>query len=296
MRQDSQLLALASAATTLDPVLALVGKGMLTGPTSLKSLASSAGISSSKVPVLLGALRLAESAGVLAETSPGEWQATCTGSDAYELRLMLRGVSLYRMHLHSDEDEVVVVVSKPSAPSQLVGMLEETLQGFSGIETTAHTLAGLAQRAKHRFTLMTPFLDSAGVARAIELFETTSPGVLRQLVVRSPLPNELIARAPELMNLGVRIYDFRISRKGRSDKETFHAKVVRLDDDECYVGSSNMTQWSFDYSLELGVLVKGRAAKRISKILDSVIEVSVEVLPTDFLPNPNSALLPKKIS
>ena len=63
----------------------------------------------------------------------------------------------------------------------------------------------------------------------------------------------------------------------RPENETFHAKVIRVDHDECYVGSSNMTKWSFDYSLELGFLVSGDAGARVSRVVDAVLTVSNEI-------------------
>ena len=124
---------------------------------------------------------------------------------------------------------------------------------------------------------MTPFVDDAGMARIIELFESTKSEVLRELIIRRPIPDSLLKKSEQLIRLGVRVLDFRISKDEAGEHETFHAKVVRVDDDECYVGSSNMTQWSFNYSLELGFLVRGEAARRVSKILDAVQSVSMAV-------------------
>jgi len=193
------------------------------------------------------------------------------------LRTMLRAVNLYKLHVQRHLDEVMVVVSKPAHPSQLVALLEKTLEGFSGMQTTAHALIDLAHRATNRFTVMTPFVDDVGMGRIIELFESTNCKVARELIIRRPIPKSLIKNESNLKRLGVSVYDFRISRDEAGEHETFHAKVVRCDDSECYVGSSNMTQWSFDYSLELGLLVRGEAGRRVSIILDAVQSVSIPV-------------------
>lgn len=79
--------------------------------------------------------------------------------------------------------------------------------------------------------------------------------------------------------LGVAVLNFRIERPGAVGNETFHAKVVLADAAAAYVGSSNMHKWSFEYSLELGLYVKGRAAARIGDILGAVRSVS-EPMPT----------------
>lgn len=276
---DACLKALASQAELLEPVFGLVEKGVLAAATPLRTMASLAGISSAKLPMLVDALRSGTSVGAFEESAPGDWCAKCTREEAAQLRLMLRGVNIYRQKVHEDEDTVTVVISKPAAPSQLVAALEKTLEGFWGIETTARTLIGLAHRARHRFTVMTPFVDVAGMTRILELFEATKTTVRRELIVRRPLPEALVARKAELQQLGVHVHDFRISRDDRPENETFHAKVVRIDTDECYVGSSNMTQWSFDYSLELGFHVRGQAGGRVSQVLDAVLAVSIEISP-----------------
>ena len=103
---------------------------------------------------------------------------------------------------------------------------------------------------------------------------TAGTTVSKELIVRRPFPEALANCMTDLELLGVKIFDFRISREDRNENETFHAKVVRIDDNECYVGSSNMTQWSFNYSLELGFLVRGEAGRRVSRILDAVLSVS----------------------
>jgi len=122
---------------------------------------------------------------------------------------------------------------------------------------------------------MTPFVDEEGGARIVDLFRCTGAAVRRELIVRNGLPAALVAKAVDLADMGVRVYDFRISREERGHNETFHAKVVCADEGECYVGSSNMTKWSFSYSLELGFHARGRAASRVAQILDAVVHVSV---------------------
>lgn len=272
---DTCFKVLAKHAELVAPVLVLLEHGAMIGPTPLKAIASAAGISSAKLPVLGEALQVGASVGVFKESPLGGWTAICSSEEASKLRLMLHGVNVYLSQVHKNEDDVTVVVSKPALPSQLVEILERTLEGFSGMQTTAHALIGLAERARHRFTVMTPFVDEAGMARILELYATTRPTVNRELIVRRPFPEALSNRLTDLEMLGVKIFDFRISREDRNENETFHAKVVRIDDNECYVGSSNMTQWSFNYSLELGFLVRGEAGRRVSQILDVVLSVSV---------------------
>lgn len=271
---DTCFKALARHAELVVPVLGLLDRGAMVGPTPLKAIASAAGISSAKLPPLRDALQAGASVGVFKESSLGGWTAICSSEDATKLRLMLHGVNVYLSQVYKKDDDVTVVVSKPALPSQLVDILERSLEGFSGMQTTAHALIGLAERARDRITVMTPFVDKSGMARILELYATAGTTVSKELIVRRPFPEALAACMTDLELLGVKIFDFRISREDRNENETFHAKVVRIDDNECYVGSSNMTQWSFNYSLELGFLVRGEAGRRVSQILDAVLSVS----------------------
>ena len=190
---------------------------------------------------------------------------------------MLRGVQIYLEKVHRDDDKVAVVFSKPAEPSKLMEALKSSLDGTWRLVPTGEMLADLALRATKRFTVMTPFVDDYGAAKVVELLRETAPSVERRLIVRNGLPEALTNVATELLALNVRVYDFRLSKDVPGEHETFHAKVIMADDGECYVGSSNMTKWSFEYSLELGFNVRGKSARRVSKLLDAVVSLSHEV-------------------
>lgn len=50
------------------------------------------------------------------------------------------------------------------------------------------------------------------------------------------------------------------------------------DNAKAYVGSTNMNKWSFQYSLELGLLVSGKASVRIGQVIDAVTCVSTRLV------------------
>ncbi|WP_418133164.1 phospholipase D-like domain-containing protein [Variovorax sp. 375MFSha3.1] len=189
----------------------------------------------------------------------------------------MRGARLYRSRVHADANEVEVVISRPAAPSRLVAELGRAIEGLWGLEETALMLGQMAASATQRFSVMTPFVDDDGAERIISLLQATRSCVERELIVRDGLPAALASKVCELKALNVAVYDFRIPRPDKPQNETFHAKVVRVDASECYAGSSNMTKWSFEYSLELGFHVKGAAAARVSQLLDAVMAVSARV-------------------
>lgn len=152
--------------------------------------------------------------------------------------------------------------------------LAQTLKGDWGLQETGDTFQRMAASAGRRFLVMTPFLDADGLDRVLSLFEMTRPGVARYLVVRDAEATTITAVKQLLTELNVSVFEFRLA-KGAGQHETFHAKVVVADNDQCYVGSSNMTTWSFNYSLELGFHVQGESAKRTAEIVDAVLAVSL---------------------
>ena len=277
MVPDLLLPRLAAHAKYLEPVFRLASGALFRGPTPLRILASSAGISSTQIPQLLVALGAAEASGIVVRASADSWSVSLPQARCGQLALMLRGINLYLGQVHRDVDTVAVVISRPAEPSRLIQALERTLEGTWALTNTAEMLVDMATRATARFSVMTPFVDDDGADRITALFEATRRGVERQLIVRNGLSPALAGHAPQLRAMDVHVYDFRIARDTGYETETFHAKVVRVDDSECYVGSSNMTRWSFQYSLELGFHVRGQAGRQVSRVLDAVLEVSTRV-------------------
>jgi hypothetical protein len=274
---DEVFIQLARHAEVLEPALAMVGTGKLPGRFDSREVARLCGISGSRLPMVVMALQAAEGVGVVSRDAHGLWRFSLTKEASRDVAVLMRGARLYRERVHADIDEVEVVISRPAAPSYLVAELQRTVEGLWGFEETALMLGKMAANAKRRFSVMTPFVDEDGAERILSLFQATRPGVSRELVVRDGLPAALAGKAGELKALGVCVFDFRIPRRDRPENETFHAKVVRVDAWECYAGSSNMTKWSFEYSLELGFHVRGAAAAKVSQLLDAVMAVSVQI-------------------
>lgn len=274
---DDLFVRLAPHAEVLEPALHWAGAGKLPGRYDARELTRLCGISSSRLPAVIAGLQAAEEAGVVSKDAHGMWAVEFPREASRELALLMRGARLYRDRVHADADEVEVVISRPAAPSRLVAELERTIEGLWGLEETAVMLGQMAASATRRFSVMTPFVDEDGAKRIVSLFQATRREVVRELVVRDGLPAALAGKSSELKALDVVVHDFRLPRVNTPENETFHAKVVRVDDSECYAGSSNMTRWSFEYSLELGFHVRGAAAAKVSRLLDAVMAVSARV-------------------
>ena len=262
-------------ADVLAPIFAEGAKGRLREPSTLKDLAKLARVSTAGLAKVREAMNSACRAGAAQEGSDDStWKLTHPINKCAELSWMLAGIAIYRTQVHEDTDRVSVVISKPPAPSAFSAALEKSLAGDWGLQLTGEALQRMAASAERRFIVMTPFVDVEGRDRAIALFELTKPGVERVLIVRDTNAPEICEVKQQLDQLGVSMFEFRLA-KGNGLHETFHAKVVVADDNRCYVGSSNMTNWSFNYSLELGCYVEGQAAKRTAEIINAVLAVSL---------------------
>lgn len=254
-------------------------EGKWTGPRDLREICSLASLPLSQQNVVEKVLRAGAEVGIFRQVSALSWETNVSARDTIvSVVSMLRGVALYSESVHQDENEVRVVLTRPPKPSRLEGALEASGYSYFGLDNTGEAFADMAVRASKRLVVMTPFLDNQGAALVLSLFEKTSKNVRRELILRSkdagaPPDGYLIIRTA-LQELGVSVFDYRIDRENGTGYETFHAKIVLVDDQWCYVGSVNMTQWSFAYSMELGVTVRGSAASRISQLVDSIIGVA----------------------
>jgi phosphatidylserine/phosphatidylglycerophosphate/cardiolipin synthase-like enzyme len=61
--------------------------------------------------------------------------------------------------------------------------------------------------------------------------------------------------------------------------ETFHAKIILADDGKAYIGSSNMTRWSRDFSMECGVILRGPCVKPVNTLVEAMIKISERNIP-----------------
>lgn len=251
-----------------------------TGSRELRFICTASGIPLSQQSLVEKVLQAGSKAGFCQQLSPMTWDAPEDKSSITTLTEMLRGVAIYRQHVHCDSDLVEVVLTRPPKPSRIEQALQASGYSYFGLEGTGETFDDMASRAKRRFVVMSPFLDKQGAATLLSLFMRVSTGVRKELVIRykdshSP-PDGLDDIQEQLTVLGVATYNYRLDRED-GWYETFHAKVVLVDDNWCYVGSANMTKASLEYSMELGVAVRGKAASRVSNLVDAIIQVAKRI-------------------
>lgn len=249
----------------------------LSGMLDVRKLCTYCGIAQSRAGEVVNFLNKAKTLGLVRQVSELNWQIA-DSSAMRELAPMFQAIHIYRQQVHQDENTVEVILTRPPNPSALSKVLEQMLLGTWGLLDTRDMLPSIAEKAKERFVVMTPFLDEFGGQVLVDLYQNVAKGARKQLILRmtadGQLPAGYLAEAEKLRELGVEIYNFRLERAEESGTETFHAKVLLADHQCAYVGSTNMNRWSFQYSLELGLMVSGNAAVRVGHIIDAIIKIS----------------------
>jgi phosphatidylserine/phosphatidylglycerophosphate/cardiolipin synthase-like enzyme len=257
-----------------------VSAGQLSGTIDVRRICSLSGISLARTGEVLNFLIATKGLGLVEKISDLNWRVV-QASILAELAPMLQAIHVYRTEIHKDADTVEVVLTKPLSPSQLAKSLEGMLLGTWGLLDTREVLPSIAGSATERFVVMTPFLDEVGGEILLALFQHVQLSVRKQLIIRATadghLPAGYLAITEQLSDLGVEAFNFRLEKEEGFGMETFHAKIVLSDNAKAYVGSSNMTKWSFQYSLELGLLVSGKAANRIGQVIDAVTNISTRL-------------------
>jgi hypothetical protein len=187
------------------------------------------------------------------------------------LAFFLDGASAMRTSM-PDDGRATAVVTMPPSPSAIGASLPATGLAHAGLVSTQDTFERLADAATNSFTIMTPFLNDDGLVIALDLFRRARSTRKCLIIRRSGAARAAVDRAQnELLQLGVEVLDYTLP-VGRG-YETFHAKVLLADQDFAYVGSANMTAFA-RHSMELGILMDGRAARVVASIVRGVERIA----------------------
>jgi phosphatidylserine/phosphatidylglycerophosphate/cardiolipin synthase-like enzyme len=155
-------------------------------------------------------------------------------------------------------------------------------QGFSWTRLyhTKDSLIELASQAERRIVIISPFLDKEGLEWIEQLFGATGKkSIKRTMILRGRDQAEtdvLRKRDLQLPPWNVDILNYAISHDPalrNPSIETFHAKIILGDDDKAYIGSSNMTRWSRDFSMECGVILRGPCVKPVATLVEAMIKI-----------------------
>ena len=201
-----------------------------------------------------------------------------------DLSFILEGIHLTTEQFNS-EQKPEIVLTRPKEPSELDKALKVSGPKIVRIQETKNAFRDMADQASNRFVVMTPFLDSEGAVWLQDLFSLVDEGVEKILILRflhkgpndRNYPQGYSTIAQFLIENGVKVYDFAVTRPGTQFLETFHAKSILVDQKVAYVGSANMNKYSLDNSMEMGVLLKGETVNLVSVILNAILDISPEI-------------------
>lgn len=217
------------------------------------------------------ARNFAERGWLLAEG--GGWRRSAESLPA-GLGDFLMGAAAMRIAMDG-EDEAKVVVTLPPAPSAIANVLPAEGPIHASIARTDDEIGRIARSALRTLTIMSPFVNAEGVEFAMRMFEE-SPAPNKLLITRMAGPTRSVLE-PLLARIGnsrIKVLNYLLRTGGGF--ETFHAKVVIADRDLAYVGSANLTRYA-RHSMELGIIVEGRAARAVSALVRSVERISTPV-------------------
>lgn len=247
---------------------------------SARSLVDAAQLNVTEEGAIQSLLERSASLGLVESTPAGFKPRNGTHDRFPRLAFALHAVEHYRSSVHRDATVAQVVLTKPPRPSVLEQKLSALGWRTGELEATEHAFHGMVRAARRRVVVMTPFFDSTGAGWLQELLSYASPSVERILILRSledstrkDYPSGFDAISQWLKAQSVRVFNYSIPRKG-GGRETFHAKAVLCDRTLAYLGSSNMTVASLEQSMEMGVVLEGRAAASVAEAIDGVLSAS----------------------
>jgi hypothetical protein len=247
----------------------------------LDDVARGQNITSQKLELVLAGLR---GPGLLSQTRDMV-SLTVSKNDALRYAAVLRGFA-YAQFRQRDSNQIEITLSPPAHPSRLMDVLPK--QGFSWTRLyhTKDSLIELASQAERRLVIISPFLDKEGLEWIGQLFEATGKqSIKRIMILRGRDQDETdILRKHDLQRppWDVNILNYAISHDPALRNpavETFHAKIILADDDKAYIGSSNMTRWSRDFSMECGVILRGPCVKPVATLVEAMIKISERHIP-----------------
>lgn len=191
-----------------------------------------------------------------------------------EIPAFLEGAAAMRATAPSD-GRATAVVTLPSSPSGLIHALPATGFSYAGLVSSDEAFERIADAAVGAFTILTPFLNEEGFNYVLRLFQRTK-APQKTLVVRrhGGALAAVRARAEDLLAAGIEVRNYTLPLP--EGYETFHAKVLLADQNLAYVGSANMTRFE-RRSMELGVMMDGKAARVVASVVRAVETIAQPV-------------------
>ena len=212
-----------------------------------------------------------------------EWYVNTSNEETNRINWMLKGaVQQAKVDLNTAyEMRTEIVLTRPRDPSRLDEAIRLDTALSVHIEDTEEAFLSMVAEASNRLVVMTPFLDEVGARWVLNLFKSVKSEIQKELILRFlddpsntsyPVGYPIVSK--ELSQLCVKVYDFALPRHGSKSLETFHAKAIGIDNNRIYIGSSNMNWASKENSMELGVVLRGKTAGRLFRVIDKILLIS----------------------
>lgn len=265
------------AAQLLD-ALAVLGPGNWTLETI--SATAAAGVAPGDVAQVLAGLAATD---ICALAEDSTWSTPLNHTELVRLSTLLRGAEHFR-RLRTDAPNLELAVTLPMAPSTLEQHLPGSPGRPGGYIDTPTAFLRVASAAQKRFVVLSPFVNRTGFDWLRSVMSSVSGHAQKILVLRdvSHYAVDLAVHHRDwLRALGVSVLDYNFSHPVEAGRplpiETFHAKIVLADDSLAYIGSANFLGSGSGTSLEAGVLVDGRAAGQVARLVDGILRVAHQI-------------------
>jgi phosphatidylserine/phosphatidylglycerophosphate/cardiolipin synthase-like enzyme len=223
-------------------------------------------------------LRTLKGIGLLEGAGPRWIPKAALASELKNLSMIFNAIDTYKSRVQKNDTEVKLVTTTPDRALALEQELTNAGWQMPRAEDTDESMVDLFAGAARRILVMTPFLDFRGGQILKSLLERTRPEIEISVILRNldrpdrpDYPVGYTFLREFLSKRGARLFDYTLQHEPGAAVETFHAKLVLADDQRAYVGSANMTGASFENSVELGVLLTGKAARQLSHIAEAIM-------------------------
>jgi len=193
------------------------------------------------------------------------------------LAIQLEGLKMYFSEKEAREavDENTLIASLPFGPSPK----PEYRWLKSRIRPVDQTILDLIHGSTKEVIIMSPFFDSHGLDIVRDaIFNRIKAGIRVEIITRYLVGEnrnylELfqdILHYVKQRNLQSNLILYDYENKGEYFRSsTFHAKTLICDEGaRAYLGSSNFTGWGLAEQLEIGVVMEGRNALYLKKIIE----------------------------
>ena len=212
--------------------------------------------------------------GILANKNGG-WRSLVSPGELHRLLIMAEGAEA-ALICRKDRDKVKLVVTFPGDQGCFMESLRDTGPYYASIAITDEAFIQIATQAKTSLVIMTPFLDKEGMSIIRRMFAETLPQVKKTLLLRdipSLMATGLGRDLAEMQSNGVDLVDYlKNNPNGPVRFETFHSKIILCDSNSAYIGSANFLASSLSRSFEVGVLIEGKTAEELARVINSILD------------------------